>query len=115
MIDAGGILKMVDEATRPELVIDGTDPTATAKELAVLIARRDDFLFNGHGPVRIAAEGNCLPRALEVTTEIVRVLAHEVCRPIKTRIVRGKTKKVAAPLSRDIAQLYLYGLKEAGA
>ena len=34
----------------PELVINEADPTATAKELAALIAARDDFLFNGHAP-----------------------------------------------------------------
>ena len=53
----------------PKLMISGSDPTATAKDLAALIAKRVDFLFNGHAPVRIADEAGCLPRALEVTTE----------------------------------------------
>ena len=111
MIEAGIILKMVDQATRPELIISGADPTATAKELAALIAKRDDFLFNGHAPVHIAVEANCLPRALEVTTEMVRVLAHEICIPTKMRITKGKVEKIPVPLSKDIAQLYLHGLE----
>src|SRR5262245_7813806 len=35
----------------PKLIINSSDPTATAKDLAVLIAKHDDFLFNGHAPV----------------------------------------------------------------
>jgi hypothetical protein len=89
------------------LVINESNPTATAKELAVLIAEQTNFLFNGYAPVRIAVEENCLPRALEVTTEAVRVLAHEVCIPVKLR----KGKRVAVPLSKDIALLYLNGLE----
>jgi len=67
----------------PNLLINDSDPTAAAKELAALIAARDDFLFNGNAPVRVAVEANGMPRALEVTTEAVRVLAHEICNPIK--------------------------------
>jgi hypothetical protein len=78
----------------PELIINGSDPTATAKDLAALIAKRDDFLFNGHAPIRIAAEADCLPRALEVTTEMVRVLAHEISRPTKELITRNVTTRV---------------------
>jgi hypothetical protein len=91
----------------PELIVKGSDPTATAKDLAALIAKRDDFLFNGHAPVRIADEAGCLPRALEVTTEMVRVLAHEICIPTKER----KDERIPVPLSKDIAQLYLHGLE----
>jgi hypothetical protein len=91
----------------PELVINEADPTATAKELAALIAECDDFLFNGHAPVRVAVEANYLPRAFEVTAEAVRVLAHEVCVPIR---MRGN-KRSRIPLSKDIAQLYLHGLE----
>ena len=98
----------------PELIVSGSDPTATAKELAALIAKRDDFLFNGHAPIRVAAEADCLPRALEVTTEMVRILAHEISIPTKVRIMKGTKGKVGrtpAPLSKDIAQLYLHGLE----
>ena len=97
----------------PELIVSGSDPTATAKELAALIAKRDDFLFNGHAPIHVAAEADCLPRALEVTTEMVRVLAHEICIPTKVRITgtKGKVGRTPAPLSKDIAQLYLHGLE----
>src|SRR5262252_5048190 len=86
----------------PQLIINSSDPTATAKDLAALIAKRDDFLFNGNAPVHIVAEAGYSPRALEVTIEMVRVLAHEICVPAQG------TKMV--PLSKDIAQLYLYGL-----
>jgi hypothetical protein len=72
-----------------------------------LIAEHDDFLFNGHAPVRVAVEADYLPRAFEVTTEAVRVLAHEVCTPIKAR----GNKHSRVPLSKDIAQLYLHGLE----
>jgi putative DNA primase/helicase len=98
----------------PELIISGSDPTATAKDLAALIAKRTDFLFNGHAPIHVAAEADCLPRALEVTTEMVRVLAHEICIPTKVRITKGKKGKferIPAPLSKDIALLYLNGLE----
>ena len=89
--------KLVERALRPELIISGSDPTATAKHLAALIAKRDDFLFNGHAPIHIAAEADCLPRALEVTTEIVRVLAHEICIPTKVRITKGKGRADTGP------------------
>jgi putative DNA primase/helicase len=95
----------------PELVINGSDPTATAKELAKLIIKRDDFLFNGHVPVHVVAEAGCLPHALEVTTEMVRVLAHEICIPTKVRTTKSVTERVPAPLSRDVAALYLHGLE----
>jgi hypothetical protein len=97
----------------PELVINESDPTATAKELAGLFAARSNFLFNGNTPVRIAIEGDSLPRALEVTPEAVRVYAHTLCRPVK--ITKTKAKAGAAPtpapLSKDIAALYLNGLE----
>jgi hypothetical protein len=101
----------VDQNNLPELIIISADPTATAKDLAALIAKRDDFLFNGHAAIRVAAESDCLPHALEVTTEMVRVLAHEICIPTKVRIVKGEVERIPVPLSKDIAQLYLHGLE----
>jgi hypothetical protein len=95
----------------PELIVNSADPTATAKDLAALIAKRTDFLFNGHAPVRIAAEADCLPRALEVTPEAVRVMAHEICMPTKELITRDSTTRVPAALSKDIAGIYLHGLE----
>src|SRR5262245_17449367 len=95
----------------PELIINSSDPTATAKDLATLIAKRDDFLFNGHAPVRIAAETDCLPHAIEATTEMVRVLAHEICVPTKVRTRKDVEERIPVPLSKDIAQLYLHGLE----
>lgn len=56
----------------PELFINPHDPTATAKELAGIIARDTEFLFNGNAPVRITAEDDEMPRAIEVTNEAVR-------------------------------------------
>jgi hypothetical protein len=102
-----------DRRALPELLINDSDPTATAKALAALIAKRDDFLFNGHAPVRITVEAGYLPRALEVTTEVVRVLAHEVCTPTKLRTKKDKDKveRIRVPLSKDIATLYLHGLE----
>jgi putative DNA primase/helicase len=95
----------------PELIVNGSDPTATAKDLATLIARRNDFLFNGHRPIHIANEAGCLPRALEVTTEMVRVLAHKICIPTKVRTTKGVVERTPVPLCRDIAMIYLHGLQ----
>jgi hypothetical protein len=91
----------------PYLIIDDNDHTAAARQLAKLIAARDDFLFNGHGPIRVVVEGDGLPRAVAVTTEAVRVLAHKICNPVK------QTKKGPVPtaLKSDIANLYLNGLE----
>ena len=91
----------------PDLVIDDRDPTAVAKALAKLIAARDDFLFNGNAPVRVAVEADGMPRAIEVTTEAVRVLAHEICNPIK-KLKQGDT---LVALKTDIANIYLHGLE----
>jgi len=99
----------------PELIVNDSDPTATAKDLATLIAKQDDFLFIGYVPVHVVAEADCMPRALEVTTEMVRILAHEICVPVQEKKVKkGKTVGVAnvpVPLSNDIARLYLHGLE----
>jgi CHC2 zinc finger len=107
----GDMVATVIAGDLPELIINSSDPTATAKDLAALIAERDDFLFNGHAPVRVAAEADCLPRALEITTEMVRVLAHEICIPTKELVARSGDVRVPAPLSKDVAQIYLHGLE----
>src|SRR5262249_22489153 len=72
-----------DKHQLPKLVTDSSDPAAAAKQLAELIAQRDDFLFNGNWPVHIMAEAGGMPKAVEVTKEAVRVLAHEICNPVK--------------------------------
>ena len=41
----------------------------------------------------------------------MRVLAHEICIPIKVRIIKGKFERIPVPLNKDIAQLYLHGLE----
>jgi len=79
----------------PDLLIDSSNPTATARRLAALIAQRYDFLFNGNAPVRIAVEAGNLPRAIEVTNEAVRVLAHEICKPM--RLSKGEWVPAALP------------------
>src|SRR5262249_45339479 len=61
----------------------GHEPTAVAKALAKLIAQGEHYFFNGNAPVRIAIEANNMPRAIEVTPENVRVLAHEISNPVK--------------------------------
>jgi putative DNA primase/helicase len=48
-----------------------------------------------------------MPRALEVTTEAIRVLAHEICNPIK----KLKQGDIPAALRADIANIYLRGLE----
>lgn len=95
----------------PELFINPHDPTATAKELAGIIARDTEFLFNGNAPVRITAEDDEMPRAIEVTNEAVRVLAHQLCVPIKLSAHRRAVHKEPVPLSAEIAGLYLNGLE----
>jgi hypothetical protein len=110
-LDKWGLRAATRKGGAPELIINGSDPTASAKDLATLIAKRNDFLFNGNAPVRIADETGWLPRALEVTTEMVRVLAHEICTPTKVRTRKGAAERIPVPLSNDIAQLYLHGLE----
>jgi putative DNA primase/helicase len=94
-----------------ELIINESDPTATAKELAALVATRNDFLFNGNAPVRIAVEAGKMPRAIKVTVEAVRVLAHELCVPVKTIRKKDNEQLVRTKLSEEIARIYLWGLE----
>jgi Bifunctional DNA primase/polymerase, N-terminal len=98
----------IDErrAGLPQLHIDAADLTATAKQLAKMIAEREDFLFNGNWPVRLISEAGDMPHAIEVTKESVRVLAHEICNPVVV------TKRGPRPVSlgNDVAVLYLNGL-----
>src|SRR5262249_52283892 len=100
-----------NDANLPALVINEADPTATAKKLAKLIAKRDDFLFNGHTLIRIVSEADSMPRAVGATTEAVRVVAHEICSPTKIRHTKHGEERVAGPLNPDISQLYLNGLE----
>jgi hypothetical protein len=97
----------IAEDQLPELIIDGSNLTKTAKQLAKLFAQHRRFLFNGHEPVEIVAETGNMPRAITVTPEAVRVFAHEICTPVK--IV--KDKAIRTTLSKDIANLYLRGLQ----
>jgi hypothetical protein len=91
----------------PELIINESNPTETARELAKLIAQRDDILFNGFAPVRIAIEADELPRAIEVLPEALRMYAYKICRPVKVH----KKQRIPAALRNDIALLYLNGLE----
>jgi hypothetical protein len=100
-----------DGSDLPKLIINDSDPTAAAKQLAALIAEGNEFLFNGHAPVQLAAESDSVPRALEVTTEAVRVLAHEICIPTKMRRSKKGETIVCVALSNDVAKLYLNGLE----
>lgn len=95
----------------PELVITTSNPAATAKALAELFAQEDNFLSNGHALVRIVVDADDMPRAIEVSPEAVRVYAHQICKPVKERKVKGGVEHVVVGLSRDIAQLYLIGLE----
>jgi hypothetical protein len=114
LIWAAGALEHISEIeTRvhlrlgPELIINDSNPAETARDLAKLIAQRDDVLFNGYSPIRIAVEADELPRAVEMTTEAVRVYAYKICRPM--RVHKGQT--IPAALRNDIAMLYLNGLE----
>jgi hypothetical protein len=85
----------------------GHEPTAVAKDLAKLIAQGEHYFFNGNAPVRVAVEINNMPRAIEVTPENVRVLAHEICNPVK----RTKQGLLPAEIKTDVANIYLKGLE----
>jgi hypothetical protein len=95
----------------PELVITTANPAATAKGLAELFAQEVIFLSNGHTPVQVVVDADDMPQAIEVTPEAVRVYAHQICKPVKERKVKGGVEHVPVGLSRDIAQLYLNGLE----
>jgi hypothetical protein len=98
------------EQPLPELLIDGSNLTRTAKQLAAMFAQHRRFLFNGSQPIQVVHEDDEMPRAVTVTTDTVRVFAHEICTPI--RIIRDKKGVRATPttLTRDIASIYLHGL-----
>jgi hypothetical protein len=101
-----------DAALLPPLIINNSDPTASARELARLIAARHDFLFNGNAPIFVAAEAESMPRALMVKAESVRILAHRICVPTKIQYGKnGAAEQTPVALSEDIARLYLYGLE----
>ena len=58
-------------------------------------------------PCGLAIEVNDMPRAIEVTAENVRVLAHEISNPVR----HTKQGKVAAEIKQDVANIYLKGLE----
>jgi hypothetical protein len=64
--DPRGILA---EELLPELLIDGSNLTRTAKQLAAMFAEHRRFLFNGHAPVQVVHENDGMPRAVTVTPE----------------------------------------------
>jgi hypothetical protein len=92
----------------PELIIDGGDLTATAKQLAEMFAQRRRFLSNGTEPIQIICDNDGMPRAVSVTPEVVRCFAHKICIPKKFDKKAGKIIRVT--LSADVANLYLRGL-----
>jgi hypothetical protein len=96
----------------PLLVINSGDLPATAKELAGHFAADGRFLSNGNAPVMINIVDD-MPRATAVSTDRVRVVAHEICRPVRpaNEEERAAGKQyVEVTLSKDIARLYLDGL-----
>jgi hypothetical protein len=99
--------KIVDLALLPELIINGSDLTKTAKALAALFAEHRRFLCNGHEPIQIVIEAG-MPRAVPVASEVIRVFAHEICIPVKFSV--DDDKWIKTTLSRDVASLYLNGL-----
>ena len=93
----------------PELIIDGGNLTAAAKQLAETFAKHRRFLSNGTEPIQIICDNDGMPRAVTVTPESVRVFCHEICIPKKFDKKAGKIVK--ATLSADVANLYLRGLQ----
>jgi hypothetical protein len=94
-------------ATLPDLVVTTSNPAATAKGLAELFAERDDFLSNGHTPIRVVVNDDDMPHAIEVTPEAVRVYAHQLCKPVKVRQFKkdgaARIERIPVGLSRDLA------------
>jgi hypothetical protein len=74
--------KAIRDAEKPRLIINYGDLPATAKELAGYIAAGDHFLSNGNCPVMIVTNDG-MPRAIEVTSDCVRTIAHQLSRPCK--------------------------------
>ena len=101
--------KQKETSTLPDLIIDDGDLPAAARELAGLIAAGERFLDNGNGIVQVTVVDG-MPRASMVTPEAVRVLAHEICRPVKGL----KNGFEPVTLSADVANLYLKGLPDHG-
>jgi hypothetical protein len=100
----------IAEHQLPELLIDASNLTRTAKRLAEMFAQHRRFLFNGHEPIEVVHEAGGMPRAVPVTPETVRVFAHEITIPVKMTKVKTTWIKVKTTLSRDVASLYLHGL-----
>jgi hypothetical protein len=100
------------EIAKPLLIINSGDLTATAKELAGRFVADGRFLSNGNAPVMINIVDD-MPRASLVSTDRVRVVAHEITRPVRPanleERVLGKDY-VEVTLSKDVAKLYLDGL-----
>jgi hypothetical protein len=91
----------------PMLKINTSNLPETAKELAKYLAADDRFLSNGNAPVMIVVEEG-MPRAIVANPEMVVVVAHDLCRPVKAGERKGEFVDVT--LSRGLAQLYLDGL-----
>jgi hypothetical protein len=97
---------------KPLLIINSGDLPATAKELASHFVTDGRFLSNGHAPVEINIVDD-MPRATVVSTDRVRVIAHEITRPVRPANADERAKGleyVKVTLTKDIARLYLDGL-----
>lgn len=91
---------------KPVLIIYHGDLPATAKVLARLFADNDTFFDNGNAPIRVVADANDMPRAVEADADLVRTMAHQLSVPKKVT----RAGLVEVTLSTNIANLYLYGL-----
>jgi putative DNA primase/helicase len=101
-----------DRSQLPPLIVDDADPTATAKELAAMLAKSSDFLFNGNGLVRVVVDPDGSPRAIAVTDHAVRVAAHEICNPVKLKRTKKGEQLIPVSIGNDIAQIYLNALQD---
>lgn len=100
---AGGS-KRIALVVKPDLILHPDDLTATARELAELIAESGDVFHRG-GPARVLQQpGGSPPRVLQLDPHSTVVLAHELARPV---LLNGNGGATAKTLPHRVAQLYL--------
>jgi hypothetical protein len=95
----------------PQLVITPGNLPAVVDTLGKLFAADGRFMSNGNRPVTVIIEDGS-PKIVEVTSDVVRMHTRHVRCPVKPGERRDEYINVT--LSRDVAQLYLYGLLNKG-
>jgi putative DNA primase/helicase len=103
MSDSNTAKKIVDRALLPELLIDVGDLPASVDKLRDFIAASGRF-YDRDGPVEVVFDASGAPVINKLTKNNVVYIAHELCRPVKSRDDR-KLKPVTLP--ERMAQMYL--------